>query len=90
MKKIMFPALLLAGGVLTATVVQADNATMHGKNLRHDGNAIRMTKFDVTLDGRLLTAEQGVYHPDTGIVELKGNVRLAFGPKAKTFPSEVK
>ena len=57
---------------------------MHGAVLQRDGTAIRMTNFDVTLDGRLITAERGLYHPDTGIVELTGNVQLHFGANART------
>jgi hypothetical protein len=48
-----------------------------------------MKDFDVTLDGRLLTASQDVYRSDTGIVDLTGKVRLYFGRNARTFPGEV-
>jgi hypothetical protein len=67
----------------------AEKATMQGKDLTRHGEAITMKNFDVTLDGRLLTANTAVYHTDTGIVDLSGNVRLRFGPQAKTFPHEV-
>jgi hypothetical protein len=43
-----------------------------------------MKNFDVTLDGRLLTASEGVYHPDTGVVDLAGKVQLHFSPNART------
>jgi hypothetical protein len=69
--------------------VHAADATMHGAMLERDGAVIRMTDFDVTLDGRLLTADEGIYHPDTGVVELAGKVQLHFGPNARTFPGEV-
>jgi hypothetical protein len=49
-----------------------------------------MKNFDVTLDGRLLTASEAVYNPDTGIVDLKGTVKLKFGKDARSFPGEVK
>ena len=90
MKRFIFPALISAAVLLTAVSVRADNATMHGADLKRDGAVIRMTNFDVTLDGRLLTAKEGVYHPDTRIVELTGNVELHFGPSARTFPGEVR
>jgi hypothetical protein len=89
MKRFIFPALVTVAVFLTAVTVRADNATMHGSELKRDGTVIRMTEFDVTLDGRLLTAKEGVYHPDTGIVELSGNVQLHFGANARTFPGEV-
>ena len=89
MKRFILPSLISAAVLLTAVSVRADNATMHGVDLKRDGAVIRMTNFDVTLDGRLLTAKEGVYHPDTGIVELMGNVELHFGPNARTFPGEV-
>lgn len=68
----------------------AADATMHGSGLHRQGTAIHMKNFDVTLDGRLLTASRGVYHPDTGIVDLTGTVQLHFGPKARSFPGEVR
>lgn len=80
-------AIVLIGG---ATGVIADNATMHGHDLKREGTAIHMQDFDITLDGRTLTASEGVYHVDTGIVDLKGNVQLHFGPQAQTFPGEAK
>ena len=43
-----------------------------------------------TLDGRTLTATDGVYHPDTGVVDLTGKVQLHFGTNARTFAGEVK
>lgn len=75
--------------LLAAASVRADTATMHGKQLTRNGSVIRMTNFDVTLDGRLLTADSGIYHPDTGLVELTGHVRLQFAPGARTFKGEV-
>ena len=84
MKRFIFPVLVSAAILLTSVAVRADNATMHGARLQRDGTVIRMTNFDVTLDGRLITADQGVYHPDTGIVELTGNVQLHFGPNARS------
>ena len=84
MKRFIFPVLVSAAILLTSVAVRADNATMHGAVLQRDGTAIRMTNFDVTLDGRLITAQQGLYHPDTGIVELTGNVQLHFGANART------
>ena len=77
---------LLAGG----SAVIAANATLHGQNLHRQGTAIYMHNFDVTLDGRALTATDGVYHTDTGIVDLTGDVHLHFGPEAHTFRGEVK
>lgn len=78
---------VLTGGT---SAVTADNATLHGLNLRREGTAIHMQNFDVTLDGRTLTATEGVYHPETGIVDLRGTVRLHFGTEVRTFPGEVK
>ena len=88
MKKIPIglAAAALIGG---ASAVIADDATMHGHDFHSEGTAIHMQGFDVTLDGRKLTATEGVYHPDTGIVDLTGEVQLHFGPNARTF-SEVK
>lgn len=68
----------------------AKDATIHGRDLHRVGNSIHSRNFDVTLDGRLLTADEAVYHPDTGMVELKGKVRLHFDKKARTFAGEVR
>jgi hypothetical protein len=78
---------IFAGGVAAAL---AAGATIHGHDLRHDGAAIRLKDFDVTLNGRLLTASDAVYHPETGIVDLNGRVRLHFGKGIRTFPGEVR
>jgi hypothetical protein len=89
MKRFVFPALISVAVLFASVAVRADSATMHGAVLKRDGSVIRMTDFDVTLDGRLITAKEGIYHPDTGIVELTGNVELHFGPNARTFPNEI-
>ena len=68
----------------------AGNATLHGQNLSREGRVIHMKNFDVTLDGRTLTATDGVYHPDMRIVDLTGKVQLHFGTNARTFAGEVK
>ncbi len=68
----------------------AKEATIHGQDLHRVGNSIHSRNFDVTLDGRLLTADEAVYHPDTGVVELMGKVRLHFGKAIRTFPGEVR
>jgi hypothetical protein len=75
---------------LGATLAYAENATMHGKELRRVGSIIVMKNFDVTLDGRLLTASKATYDPDTGVVALQGTVKLKFGKDARSFPGEVK
>lgn len=90
MKKITLGWAAIAALILGTSAVIADNATMHGQNLRREGTAIHMQNFDVTLDGRTLTATDGVYHPDTGIVELTGKVQLHFGQNARTFAGEIK
>ena len=90
MKRTLLAAAAGVIGIFGATIATADNATMHGHNLRHEGTAIHLKDFDVTLDGRLLTATDGVYHPETGIVDLTGKVQLHFGTKARTFPGEIK
>ncbi|HWU53888.1 MAG TPA: hypothetical protein VN175_00215 [Rhizomicrobium sp.] len=79
-------AVLVAG---TSAVI-ADSATLHGRNLHREGTAIHMQDFDVTLDGRTITATEGVYHPETGIVDLTGKVRLHFGTNVRTFRGEIK
>jgi hypothetical protein len=85
------PALLACALLLLSpSLSSAADATMHGRDLRRENGGIRFTNFDVKLDGRLITAESALYHPDTGIVELTGKVKLHFGPKAKEFPGEVK
>jgi hypothetical protein len=73
-----------------ASALTTDNATLHGQTLHREGSAIHMQDFDVTLDGRTLTATEGIYHPDTGIVDLTGKVQLHFGPNARTSLGEVK
>ena len=90
MKRLRLTAASLAALALGATLAHAENATMHGKDLRRVGSAIAMKNFDVSLDGRLLTASEAVYNPDTGEVELKGTVKLKFGKDARTFQGEVK
>lgn len=86
MKKITL-ALAAAAFLGGATAVIADNATMHGQNFRHEGTAIHVDNFDVTLDGRTITASEATYHPDTGMVDLKGNVELHFGPNVVVDPA---
>jgi len=70
--------------------VSAKDATIHSRDLARVGDTIHSRNFDVTPDGRLLTADEAVYHPDTGVVELKGKVRLNFGKNLRTFPGEVR
>jgi len=90
MKATRLTAASLAALALGATLAHAEDATMHGKDLRRVGSAIAMKNFDVTLDGRTLTASEALYNPDTGVVELKGAVTLKFGQNARSFPGEVK
>jgi hypothetical protein len=90
MKNSQLSAASLAVLALGATLAHAEDATMHGKDLHRVGSTIAMENFDVTLDGRQLTASQAVYNPDTGVVELKGTVKLTFGKDARTFRGEVK
>jgi hypothetical protein len=90
MKTTRLTAASLAALALGATLAHAEDATMHGKALRRIGSTIAMKSFDVTLDGRILTASEAIYDPDTGVVELKGAVKLKFGKNARSFPGEVK
>ena len=90
MKTTRLTAASLAALALGATLAHAEDATMHGKDLRRVGSSIAMKNFDVTLDGRTLTASEAVYNPDTGLVTLKGTVSLKFGKDARSFPGEVK
>jgi hypothetical protein len=89
MKRSRLTAASLAALALGATLAHAEDATMHGKDLRRVGSVIAMKNFDVSLDGRLLTASEAIYNPDTGEVELKGTVKLKFGKHVRTFPGEV-
>lgn len=89
MKTSRMTAASLAALALGATLAHAEDATMHGKDLRRVGSTIAMKNFDVVLDGRTLTASEAVYNPDTGVVELKGTVKLKFGKDARSFPGEV-
>jgi hypothetical protein len=45
----------LAAACLCAPV-RAEDATIHGRDLQRVGDTIHSRNFDVTLDGRLLTA----------------------------------
>lgn len=90
MKNSRLTAISMTALVLSATLAYAEDATMHGKDLRRVGSTIVMKNFDVTLDGRLLTASEAVYDPDTGVVALQGTVKLKFGKNARSFPGEVK
>lgn len=90
MKSSRLTAGSLTALALSATLAHAEDATMHGKELRRAGAAIAMKDFDVTLDGRVLTASEAIYNPDTGVVTLKGTVSLKFGTDARSFPGEVK
>lgn len=90
MSRITISAATVAALALGATLAHAEDATMHGKDLRRDGPNIVMTNFDVTLDGRELTASEAVYNPDTGIVDLKGTVTLKFGRDARTVPGQMR
>jgi hypothetical protein len=89
MKATRLTAASLAALALGATLAHAEDATMHGKDLRRVGSAIAIKNFDVTLDGRILTASEALYDPDTGMVELKGAVTLTFGTNARSFPDDV-
>lgn len=80
----------VAALALSATLAHAEDATMHGKALKRVGSNIVMKNFDVELDGRVLTASEAVYNPDTGVVDLRGTVTLKFGKNARTFPGEVR
>lgn len=80
----------VAALALSATLAHAEDATMHGKALKRVGSNIVMKNFDVELDGRVLTASEAIYNPDTGVVDLKGTVKLKFGKDARTFPGEVR
>jgi hypothetical protein len=86
MKATRLTAASLAALALGATLAHAEDATMHGRDLRRVGSAIAMKNFDVTLDGRHLTASEALYNPDTGEVELKGAVTLKFAKNARSFP----
>lgn len=90
MRRSRLTAVAMTALALGATLAHAEDATMHGKDLRRLGSTITMKNFDVTLDGRLLTASEAVYNPDTGVVDLKGTVKLKFGKNARSFPGEVK
>jgi hypothetical protein len=83
------PIAALAAACLCAPV-RAKDATIHGRDLQRAGDTIHSRNFDVTLDGRPLTADEAVYHTDTGVVELQGKVRLHFGKNLRTFPGEVR
>jgi len=89
MKTTRLTAASLAALALGATLAHAEDATMHGKDLRRVGSAIAIKNFGVTLDGRTLTASEALYNPDTGMVELKGAVTLKFGTTARSFPDDV-
>jgi len=90
MKRSRLTAASVAALALSATLAHAEDATMHGKELRRVGSTIAMKNFDVTLDGREITASEAIYNPDTGVVDLKGTVKLQFGKNARSFPGEVK
>lgn len=90
MKSTRLTSASLAALALGATLAHAEDATMHGKALHRVGSSIAMKNFDVTLDGRVLTASHAVYNPDTGVVELTGTVKLKFSKDARTFRDEVK
>jgi hypothetical protein len=84
----------ILGAVLAAACLcaptSAKDATIHGQDLQRVGDTIHSRNFDVMLDGRLLTADEAVYRSDTGVVELKGKVRLHFGKNLRSFPGEVR
>ena len=90
MKRSRLTAASVAALALSATLAHAEDATMHGKELRRVGSTIAMKNFDVILDGREITASEAIYNPDTGVVDLKGTVKLKFGKNARSFPGEVK
>jgi hypothetical protein len=79
----------LAAACLCAPA-EAKDVTIHGQDLQRVGETVHSKNFDATLDGRLLTADEAIYHPDTGMVELKGKVRLHFGKRVHTFPGEIR
>ena len=79
----------VAAACLCAPVLACD-ATIHGQDLHRVGNTVQMKNYDVTLDGRLLTAEKAIYHEDTGVLDLQGQVHLKFGKRLRSFPGEVR
>ena len=77
---------ILAGfisSVIIAGVVGAlaqANVTVHAALSERQGEAVKFTNFDVTLDGRLLRADEAIYNTDTGDTELRGNVHVVLPP----------
>jgi lipopolysaccharide assembly outer membrane protein LptD (OstA) len=76
--------LILAGIVCSAVIAGAaaaqSNVSVFAEQSYSEGPVVRLTHFDVTLDGRKITADEAIYNPETGATELRGNVHLVLPP----------
>ncbi|HXJ02709.1 MAG TPA: hypothetical protein VNH44_15920 [Micropepsaceae bacterium] len=70
--------LTLIAGAMGA--IAQSNVSVFAEQSYREGLVVRFTRFDVTLDGRRITADEAVYNPETGETELRGNVHLALPP----------
>jgi hypothetical protein len=82
-------SVIIAGAM--AASAQAPSVSIEAAESFQEGPLVRLTHFDVTLAGRLLTADEAIYNPNTGETELRGNVHLVLPPHLnnKMDPSTV-
>jgi hypothetical protein len=78
---------VLAGFVTGATA--QSNVTVHAQESFREGVVTRFTHFDVTLDARLITADEALYDPATGRTELRGNVVAHLVAPAANYPFDL-
>jgi hypothetical protein len=81
-------AVLSVAGVPEGATAQS-NVTVHAQESFREGDVTRFTHFDVTLDARLITADEALYDPVTGSTELRGNVVAHLVAPAANYPFDL-
>ena len=74
---------------LSAGAAAQSEVTVHARESFREGAVTRLTHFDVTLDARLITADEAVYDPATGRTELRGNVVAHLVAPAAQYPFDL-
>jgi hypothetical protein len=74
---------------LSAGAAAQSNVTVHAQESFREGAVTRFTHFDVTLDARLITADEALYDPVTGQTELRGNVVAHLVAQAANYPFDL-
>ena len=82
-------AICLALAGFTGGSAAQSNVTVHAQESFREGAVMRLAHFDVTLDARLITADEALYNPTTGQTELRGNVVAHLVAPAANYPFDL-